>query len=269
VAQCYASGSTVPPAPADAGKRRQPLAGTLLAIASAAVTINAAAADVSREAAASITPDRPGLGDGAWVVAPGVWQLETGLTLVDAGSDRQGEGSALLRLGLPAYELRITLPSPLWSVDPGGTEFADLGLGFKVPLGASDEWVWALVANATVPTGTDGASDDEVTAALTLVGEHPLGERTGFTINLGGAAPLDSASDGNLSLIPTLSFQLAETLSAYAGYGGYFDDDDKQHWLEAGFTLVPEGNLQWDLNSAYEVESADWFLGVGFSWRWN
>ncbi len=218
-----------------------------------------------RSPSPTIVSDRPGLGNGARVVGPGVWQLETGATLTDSGPDRFASGSALLRVGLSNLELRLTLPSPQVS-DSGDAEVADLGLGFKLPLG-NDAWRWGLVGDVTLPTGSDAATADEVTGSLTLVGETALGDSTGLTVNLGAAVGEDS--DRTLILIPTLSYPIASNVSGYAGYGGYFNDARDEHWVETGLAFSAGADLQWDINSAYDVENDQWFLGVGLSWRWR
>lgn len=223
----------------------------------------------SRDPAPGIFSDRPGIGDGAWVVAPGVWQAEVGLTLQDVGPDRIGAGSALVRFGLPPLEIRFYLPSPLFSVEPDGTEVGDLGLGVKVPVVLGESWRWSVVGGATLPTGTDGGTADQATGFATVVGETSLTEAVGFALNAGVSSPFETGELATLSLIPTLSTGLTGTVSGYAGYAGFFQDSGDQHWLEAGIAGTAGPDLQWDLNSAYDVENETWFLGVGLAKRWR
>lgn len=229
----------------------------------------ARAADSAREPAPALSSDRPGLGDGTWVLAPGVWQAELGATARETGADRIGEGTALLRVGLSSTELRVYLPSPFLSVEGAGTELGDLGLGLKVPLARSMDWRWSVVAGATVPTGTDAVSADEAGGFATLVGETSLTERLALAINAGTSLTFDRADEATFSFIPTLSWPLAGKVSAYAGYAGYFGDDGDQHWLETGVAIGESADLQWDINSAYDTENDAWFLGVGVSIRWR
>lgn len=114
----------------------------------------------ARDPAPALASDRPGLGDGASVMAPGALQLEVGGRLREFGGTRGGEGTALVRRGLAAAELRLYLPSP-----------------------------------------------------LAIQGGDP-------------------------------------------------------NWIEAGFATAVNQNFQWDLNSAYDTKSGDWFFGIGFSKRW-
>ncbi|MEO1078858.1 MAG: transporter [Pseudomonadota bacterium] len=219
-----------------------------------------------RSASPTIVSDRPGLGNGAWVVGPGIWQLETGATLADSGPNRAVNGSALLRVGLSNSELRMTLPSPQVSTDSGDTDVADLGVGFKVPLG-DGSWRWGLLGDATLPTGSDAGTADEVTGTLTLVGETALGDRAGFTVNLGASA--GEHSDATAILVPTLSFRLTNAVSSYAGVAAYFADEQDEYWVETGFAVSMGTDFQWDINSAYDVENDQWFLGIGLAWRWD
>jgi len=238
------------------------LCGALLASADPAHSQNRAPAN-------TVVSDRPGLGDGAWVLAPGVWQAEIGLTLQEGGTDRIGIGSALVRWGLSPLEIRFYLPSPLISVEPDGTEVGDLGLGAKVRLSAGERWRWSLVGGATLPTGSDGGTTDEATGFATLVGETSLTEVWGFTLNAGANAPFDSSDRAVLSFIPTLSASLTDAVSAYAGYAGFFQDGGDQHWLEGGIAGTVGMDVQWDLNSAYDGRNDTWFMGIGLAVRWR
>ncbi|MEM1145098.1 MAG: transporter [Pseudomonadota bacterium] len=218
----------------------------------------------SREVSSTIVSDRPGLGDGAWVIGPGLQQFEMGATLSDSGPDRFGVGSGVLRAGLADFELRLALPSVQFDSDSGESEYGDLGVGFKAPI-SDGSWRVSAIGGVTLPTGSDGATADEVTGALAILGETALTDRTGLTINVGAAMGEDS--DTTLILIPTLSRQLTPKVSGYAGFGGFFADEQDQHWIEGGFAINAGADLQWDLNSAYDLENDQWFVGIGFSWR--
>ncbi len=118
-------------------------------------------------------------------------------------------------------------------------------------------------ANSTVYV----SAGSDWSGSLTLVGETALGDSTGLTVNLGAAVGEDS--DRTLIVIPTLSYPIASNVSGYAGYGGYFNEEGDEHWIETGLAFSAGADLQWDVNSAYDVENDQWFLGVGLSWRWR
>jgi hypothetical protein len=227
----------------------------------------------AREPSQGIASDRPGIGDGGWVLAPGVWQAELGATLNDFGSSRAGEGSALIRAGLTNIELRLYLPSPLLFDGASNTsddlQWGDLGLGAKLPLGSSTNWDWSLIAAATVPTGSSRQTADAVTGLGTLVGETSLSDTLAFTINAGAEASTASSDDTVLSFIPTLTLSLSDSLSAYGGYAGFYSQGEDQHWVEAGIVTARGRDFQWDINSAYDTQSGDWFFGIGLSKRWR
>lgn len=224
------------------------------------------------EPAPSIASDRPGLADGAWVLAPGVWQIEIGGRLREFDATRGRETSALLRHGVGELELRVYLPSPVSTrVDNNSwsdAQWSDLGLGVKLPLGSAADWDWSVVAAATMPTGSSGVTADAVTGFATLVGETRLSDELAFSLNAGASASAESSEGSSLSLIPTLTLSLSDRMSIYGGYAGFYGPGDDQHWLEAGVVTVAGRHFQWDINSAYDTQSGDWFFGLGFSRRW-
>ena len=248
-------------------------AATLVAVA-LVVTLLLASRTSSAEVrplqpAPGIASDRPGFGDGAWVVAPGVIQAEVGATLRDSGPTRLVDASGLLRFGIDSLELRAYLPSPTLTLDPERGEIGDLGLGAKIALSATDTWRWSLVSAVFLPTGSDGVSADEASAFANIVGERALGERWSFALNAGAAAPFGKADEAKLTLIPTLTARISPAVSAYGGYAGFYADAGDEHWVEGGIAVSVGADLQWDINSAYDTANDAWFFGIGFSRRWR
>ena len=225
----------------------------------------------TRDPAPALASDRPGLGDGAWVLAPGSLQLEVGGRLREFGGTRGGEGTALVRRGLAAVELRLYLPSPLTlegDDDGSDVQWGDLGLGVKLPAGSAAGWDWSIVAAGTVPTGSASVTADALTGFATLVGETRLSDTVAFALNAGAAASAASSDSSSLSLIPTFTWSVSDAVAFYGGYAGFYGPGDDEHWVEAGFATAVSRNLQWDFNSAYDTGSGDWFVGIGFSRRW-
>jgi len=226
----------------------------------------------AREPSPGIASDRPGIGDGSWVLARGVWQAELGATLNDVGPTQAGEGSALIRAGLDDLELRLYLPSPQLFDGEGvanDLQWGDLGLGAKLPLGSNTHWDWSLITAATLPTGSASVSADALTGWGTLVGETRLGDTLGFTVNLGAEASTESSDDAVLSFIPTLTWVLGHSVSMYAGYAGFYSSGNNQHWIETGAVAASGRDFQFDINTAYDTQSGDWFVGIGLSRRWR
>jgi hypothetical protein len=240
-----------------------------LALPLAACLAPSALAGQARQPAPGILSDRPGLGDGSWVLAPGVWQAEAGTTIQGVSGDEVGLGSVLLRWGLDPLEVRFYLPDLLLSVPGAGTEVGDVGLGVKVPVTSGEAWAWAVVGGTRLPTGTDAVGAGDPTGFATVVGETSLAPDVGFALNLGWAGRYDDADDGAFALIATPSLALSERTSAYAGYAGFFTVGKPAHFIEAGVAGSLGPDLQWDVNSGANLAANDWFLGVGLSRRWR
>ena len=227
-----------------------------------------------RNVAETIVSDRPGLGDGAHVLASGVWQMEVGLA-VDGSDGRRlySIGQAVLRIGLPAFELRVYPNSYALLRGDGASDrgFQDVGVGLKVPLSGAGGVRASLVAGATLPVGSDPFTADESTGFSTLVLEGSVSEAVALAVNTGYSFQFDDATDGALSLILTPAFPVSDAagLSAYAGYAGFFNDGEDSHILEAGLAWLANPDTQLDLNGGWDTSSHSWFVGAGLALRWR
>lgn len=251
----------------------------LLVIAGAVATlpggVGAQEGASGRAPAATIASDRPGLGDGAHVLAEGVWQLEAGVAYDGGGSATLfSVGQGLVRLGLAGVELRLYPNSLVFQRGdvPHDEGLQDVGAGVKLALSPEDAGVkTAVVAGATLPTGGDAFTADEVTAWGTFVLERGLSEDVGLAVNVGYGAPLNGFGDGTLAVIITPGFAVPDTegLSAYAGYAGFFADGGDSHVLEAGLAYLANVDTQLDVNAGWEPDIGTWFVGVGLARRWR
>ena len=257
----------------------QALKTTLLVVAGAMVVLpGRACAQESasgRDPAPAIASDRPGLGDGANVLAQGVWQLEAGMSYDGGGPARLFSlGQGLVRVGLAGVELRLYPNSLVFRRGdvPHDQGLQDVSAGVKLALSSEDAPVkTALVAGATLPTGGDAFTADEVTAWSTFVLERALSERVGLAVNAGYGAPLNAFGDGTLAVIVTPGFAVpaVEGLSAYAGYAGFFSDGADSHVLEAGLAYLADSDTQLDVNGGWDPDAGTWFLGMGLARRWR
>jgi hypothetical protein len=206
-------------------------------------TLNAQSEEV---APFNLDSDRPGLGDGAHVMAPGVWQAELGGQYLSGGNARLNAGSS----------------------DFG---IEDLGIGAKVPMGASGAWNWTVLGLVTIPTGSDDYSAREVTAGATVIGQTTLTESISFALNAGYFSPLNGVGDGSFAVIVTPGFAIPglPEWSAYAGVASYFGHGDDANLIEAGLAYVRDADTQLDLNWGIDTDSREWFLGVGWARRWR
>lgn len=224
-----------------------------------------------RASAPNITPDRPGIGDGAHVVAPGVWQLEAGAAFF--GEDVRGLalGQGLLRWGLGPVEGRLHLNS--YVVGETGEGLQDPGLAVKVPVGGDDGPVRvAAVTGLTLPIGTDEASARVVTGWVNTILETSLASDLALALNLGYALSLEDPSDqGVLSFSVTPSFPMAgwDGVTAYAGLAGFVGSDADDLTIEGGIARLLDPDTQFDVNAGVSLGDGASFLGVGIARRWR
>lgn len=228
-----------------------------------------------RSPAGTIVADRPGIGNGAWVLPSGVFQVEAGVARTEAGPAtlyRLGEG--LLRYGLGNAELRAGLNS--FTLRRNGTDqegLEDLTLGLKSRLGTSSDGVMRIsgLIEASVPTGSDAFTADEVVGSFALLADWTFDSPAGLSVNGGYTAPLETLGEEtwSVTVTPTYSFPSVEGLGVYGGWAGSFPPDETVHILEAGLTYVAGADIQLDVNSGWDPESGDFFVGVGIARRWR
>jgi len=227
----------------------------------------------SGDAPFSLDSDRPGLGDGAHVLAPGVWQAEFGGQYMSGGAARFSVGQGLLRGGFTPFELRLYANSLVIEQNAGssGFGFEDLGLGVKVPVGGPGRWNWAVLGLVTLPTGGDDYSAHEVTGGATLIGQTNLTGSISLALNGGYSAPFNAVGDGRFAVIVTPGVVVpgVPEMSVYAGVASYLGHGDDANFFEAGLAYTRDADTQLDLNWGIDTDSRDWFLGVGWARRWR
>ena len=231
---------------------------------------------------ASLTPDRPGIGDGSAVMAPGQFQVETGYRFVDGGGvDQHDIGELLLRYGVvPGLELRAALNSFVAQIGAGSADdesgLSDAGVGLKLGLVRGDGRPMgrpnlSLVASTTLPTGSDAFSSDVAQPTVKLAYDWPLSNAVAVSANAGYTFDTGDAVDGAVDVTATLGAGLpaAPGLGVYAGYAGSFTTGPDASFVEGGLTYLLHPNTQFDLNGAVGVSDAadDFFIGAGLAHR--
>ncbi|HSG48336.1 MAG TPA: hypothetical protein VLA43_11020 [Longimicrobiales bacterium] len=216
-----------------------------------------------------ISSDRPGLGDGAHVLAPGVWQGEFGGTIQAQYDDDFLVGSSLLRIGFSALELRVYLPDAVSLHEGDFLRFGDLGVGAKFPLDLGGGWRWAGTGLVTLPTGASALTADDPGGGGALIAGRSLSSSLSLTFNAGYGFLFNDLGGGTLSFVatPTLAVPGYEGLSVYAGYATYIREGDDAHYVEGGFARLSGPDRQWDVNAGYDPGAHVWFLGVGLAVR--
>ncbi|MBO6585204.1 MAG: transporter [Gracilimonas sp.] len=221
------------------------------------------------------TPDRPGIGNGSYVVEAGVFGLETGVQLSTGNAVNQFDiGQMLLRFGvMENLELRALLNSYSTQyfdrTDAVNSGFQDLGLAAKYKLYEAEDGQTRIstIGKISVPVGASAFTNDEIVPTLFLVGDQSLTNNLSISSNLGYTFGVGDLSDNWLfTLTPGFSFPNQQNLSAYAGYAGIYDGNNTNlHYAEAGLALVVNDGAQLDLNAGYEFERESFFIGIGFA----
>lgn len=223
-----------------------------------------------------ITPDRPGIGSGATVLAPGLVQLEAGASFSSTdGIDQYAVGEVLVRAGVQGVEVQLFGNSFVVqrSETPGFRDeegFQDAGVGLKVPVvrGAGDRLNLSLQGLLTAPTGGELFTADEWVGALNALADVTLSDRAGVSVNLGveeGAGALGET----YSVIVTPGLALGDGIGIYGGWAGFFSDAGDIDYGEAGLTYLASDDVQIDVNGGWGLGSDEWFVGAGVAMRWG
>lgn len=64
---------------------------------------------------------------------------------------------------------------------------------------------------------------------------------------------------------PIVAVPLALLLVLGWGYAGFFASGPDRHVVEAGVTFGASSDLQLDANGGIDVDTGDYFVGVGFA----
>ncbi len=222
----------------------------------------------------TIAPDRPGIGSASTVISPGIFQLESGVSFSGSGdAEAVSLGQLFLRYGVASsVELELLVNSFVvrrsdigaGTFDDEGLE--DLGFGTKVGVLDTERSTLALQGIVTVATGSDGFSQEEWSTTVNGLLDVVLSEQAILSVNLGvrpGLGDLETVVSANV----TPGISLGGGFGAYGGWAGSFMSGSDVHFVEAGATKVLGANVQLDVNSAFAVDTDDWFVGAGFSIR--
>ena len=237
----------------------------------------------------TIASDRPGLGSGSVVLEWGMLQVESGVEYARYDPlDQYSVGQIVLRLGVwDRIEVQGLLNSVVGFRGDGEEEVGlqDQGLGAKLRLTSSGPGGASLsiLTTLSVPTGSASFTADEAVPAAVLLADLPLTSNLSLSGNFGFGGWLADADDQvSVILTPSLSLPTQSPLTVFLGYAGFFTEDldvlDQDatgdssgdlHIVEGGITWLPSPDTQWDLNGGVDVESGDFFIGVGLARRWS
>lgn len=221
--------------------------------------------------AQNISPDRPGIGNGAHIVSPKITYFEGGMEYYNLEfGDQYSFGQVLLRTGLvDGVELRFQLNSfvvqNIGSSYLSGVPDPGVGAKFKIYDEIDSDLRLSGLGSVSIPIGSDRYSSDELVPSASVIGEYSIGDYTSLTANAGYSFGVGSVPDfWNVSVTPGYSLR-DSNLGLYAGYAGIYFDSAKQHFIEAGFTSNLKSYLQVDLNTGYEWDGGELFVGAGLA----
>lgn len=244
---------------------RKPLA--LLVVIAVIPFINLHAQD-------SFSPDRPGLGNGSYVLPTGTTYLESGLEYYDGGAvDQFSFGQVMFRRGLmQGVEFRVLLNSFVVETRPIGsnqTGAADPAFGVKFNLYNNTDSYFTLsgLGSVSIPAGYSPYTDNKWHPSATLLGSYQLSEYWSVTSNVGYTfGPGDTPGVVTITVTPGFSIPNSN-FSGYFGYAGFISDTADQHFIEAGLTDLITPSIQVDINAGADANSGDAFIGTGFAIR--
>lgn len=220
-----------------------------------------------------MSPDRPGIGNGSYVIPFQKTYVESGIEYYNAESNSQVSlGQILVRHGLyPGVELRVLLNSFVVENTAGlrNTGITDPGVGIKASLINDPEHSFRLsgLAEVSAPLGESSFSNDAWVPTVGLLADYGLSPFWSLSSNVtytAGTGSLDRV--WMLSLTPGYSLPIAE-VGLYAGYAGFYSAAADEHFAEAGITKHLAPYLQLDLNGGVDMASGNFFVGGGAAVR--
>ena len=227
-----------------------------------------------------LVTDRPDFTEATAVIAPGVIQIEMGMTMEREGSVRHfSSGEMLMRTGLGRrMELRLGsdgLSSQRSPNEPWRRGVSDAEIGLKIGLSAQRRYLPAIsvIPILSLPTGSKAFSSGtaEPTAKLAWSKDLSNGFSLGGNVNLSFLR----APSGRLT---QKAYSLSVGRELGAGFGGYWEVYALSPWEEGsgnawiantGVARAVGKHAQWDCRVGKRMTKAgpDWFVGAGFTFR--
>jgi hypothetical protein len=245
-----------------------------LVVAATAVLLSArdAAAQDQDQNQDLINPDRPGIADGSKVIAPGQFQLETGLQYERHDVDFVFVPT-LLRVGaLTRLEFRVE-GNTLTHAD-GQTGFAPISLGAKIAVVQSDDGpTLGVIVRGFLASGTSQFKDKHFTSDIRVAADMPLGKKFSLNPNAGAARYEDNGQIYTAGLFAmTLNYQPTDRLNpfidvAYQSSTGA--GTSAAVTLDAGVAWIIGNDIQLDVSVGQGLngDAPRPFVAGGFSIR--
>ncbi|NGP77791.1 transporter [Balneolaceae bacterium YR4-1] len=220
----------------------------------------------------NISPDRPGIGDGSYIVEPKVTYLEIGVEYFTVNDLNQYSlGQLVFRNGLlSGVELRMLLNSfvvqSFPSTDFTGVPDPGVGLKFKLFDRPGSNLRLSGLTTLSIPVGSTDFTTDEWIPSAALLADYSLTDYAGISANLGYTFDVGPFPDvWKVTLTPGYALPGDSNIGIYGGYAGFYSEGVNEHYIEAGFTKHVKSFLQLDLNAGLDVESQGTFIGGGLA----
>lgn len=225
------------------------------------------------QAQEAMSTDRPDFTESPLTVGQGTIQVEAGATMQTAGDvSVLTSGEGLVRYGLkPRFELRVGLPS-LISGDDLDSGLSDISVGFKWNMANLDNGVnLGLVVSASLPTGDEDFTSDEINPAVIFVAGKPVNDRVSIAGQVSGN--LIKARDGwhaNWMATAVMGVSITDNIGGFLEIKGEsppFGDD--RFVIHTGLVYPVSDNFQLDFHMGTGLNDAagDEFVGVGLAVR--
>lgn len=227
--------------------------------------------------------DRPDQTESSAIVPRGYFQIESGITYSDEGSESRTleYPGTLLRIGVSKrLELRLGTQGFVSEFEGNRTTgYGDSEIGTKIYLLRERGWrpETALLASVSLPTGSDGFSTNRMDPSFRFAFSHTLTDTVSLGYNLGAAWETVSTSSGrstlsDLQYTVTAGFGLSERFGAFVELFGdtpLSADGSSEVSFDGGVTFLIRPNLQLDaaLGVGLTDEAPDWFFTTGVSIR--
>ena len=231
-----------------------------------------------------LVTDRPGASEASAVVAPSFAQIETGIKVFDDPSAQTGieYGGTVFRYGvIEDWELRLGWGGYLDSTPVSGPNDGLFGFKYSISSGGDSmaQPEMAVVVQTTVPFGDSDITSDKFDPKFLLSSTHTLTDEFSLTYNLGLVMASTEKADGTTTTqssgLYTLSFgySATEQLSFFAElYGQFgFSTDDSPFLFDCGLAYLINDDSQLDFSAGAGLnnEAEDFFVSVGYSFRWG
>ncbi len=245
--------------------------------------ISSAAAGQEVADAPEFITDRPDQTESSAVVPRGYFQIETGVTYSDEGSESRTleYPGTLVRIGL-GKRLELRLGTKGFISEFAGNEttgYGDSEIGTKIYLWQESGWrpEAALLASVSVPTGNSAFSTRHADPSFRFAFSHTLTETVSLAYNVGAAWETVSTSSGSATLSDleyTLAagFAITDRVGAFVElFGGtpLSSGGGTVVSFDGGITYLLRPNIQFDvaLGAGITNDAPNWFLTAGVSFR--